>query len=122
MKNIFFLIALCTLFALPQNSYSAVAVTPKKKVEYKEMTKAEKKAFRKELRQKIRTTKKAAKKSDAPKLDFDSYRTMGITLAAVGGAGIILGAILELGLIYWLGGLFLTAGVVILILYWLEVI
>lgn len=118
MKHVLFVFTLCLLFAIPQNSYGVIAVAPQKKAELKEMTKAEKKAFRKDLRKKI----KAAKKSGALKLRFDDYRTMGVTLSLIGGAGVILGAVLEIGLIYWLGGLVLTAGLVILILYWLDVI
>jgi len=121
MRYIISIIAFCLLILLPQETFSAVsvAVVDKDKTSsYQDMSKAEKKAIRKDLRKKI----KAAKKANAPQLEFDNYRVMGVSLSLIGLAGIVVGSVVGIGILNWLGGLVLTAGLVILILYWLDVI
>ncbi len=117
MRYIVSVFAFCLLILVPQDSFSVVAVA-KEKSSYQEMSKAEKKAFRKDLRKKI----KAAKKANAPQLEFENYYVMGISLSLIGLAGIVVGSLVSIGILNWLGGLVLTAGLVILILYWLDVI
>ena len=117
MKYIFLVLTFCFMVLVPQESFAVVAVAKENTPKYEEMTKAEKKAFRKDLRKRM----KAAKKNP-PKASFESYWAMGISLALVGAIGIVVGAVLRLPLIYSLGGLFLTVGLVIMLLYWLDVI
>ena len=117
MKYIVFVMTLCLMVLLPQESSAVVAVAKENAPTYEEMTRAEKKAFRKDLRKRI----KAAKKATPPR-GFDSYYAMGLTFSLVGLAAIIVGWLLNIGIIYSLGGLVLTIGLIILILYWLDVI
>jgi len=117
MKYIVLAVTLCLMTLVPQENFAAVAVSKAKTPTYQEMDKAEKRAFRKDLRKKI----KAAKKTP-PKGNFDNYWVMGVSFALIGLVGVVLGSILNLWIIYSLGGLFLTAGLVLMILYWLDVI
>lgn len=117
MRYIVCVLTFCLLLFIPQNSSGVVAVV-KEKSSYQEMSKAEKKAFRKDLRKKV----KAAKKNNTPQLEFENYYVMGISLSLIGLAGIVVGSLVNIGILNWLGGLVLTAGLVILILYWLDVI
>ena len=118
MKYIIFVLTFCLMVLIPQESFAVLAPAKENTPAYEEMTRAEKKAFRKDLRKRI----KAAKKSDAPRLEFDNYKTMGIALSLIGLAGVVVGSVLNIGILNWLGGLVLTAGLIILILYWLDVI
>ena len=118
MKYIIFMLTFCLMVLLPQESFAVLAPAKENTPAYEEMTRAEKKAFRKDLRKRI----KAAKKADAPLLEFDSYKTMGIAFTLIGLVGIVVCNLVEIGILAWLGGLVLAAGLVILVLYWLDVI
>lgn len=118
MKYIIFVLTFCLMVLIPQESFAVLAPAKADAPAYEEMTRAEKRAFRKDLRKRI----KAAKKSDAPSLEFDSYWTMGIAFSLVGLVGIVVGNLVEIGILSWLGGLVLAAGLTIMILSWLEVI
>ncbi len=117
MKYMIFVLTFCLMAMLPQESFAVLAPAKENPTAYEEMTRAEKKTFRKDLRKRI----KAAKKTP-PRGNFENAWAAGISLASVGLVGIIVGAVLRLPLIYSLGGLFLTIGLVIMLLYWLDVI
>lgn len=117
MKYIIFVLTFCLMVLIPQESFAVLAPAKADTPAYEEMTRAEKKAFRKNLRKRIKAAKKAP-----PKGNFENYWALGISLALVGLIGIVVGAVLRLALIYSLGGLFLTIGLVIMLLYWLDVI
>ncbi len=111
------MLTFCLMVLLPQESFAVLAPAKDNTSVYEEMTRAEKKTFRKDLRKRI----KAAKKTP-PRGNFENPWVAGVSLASVGLVGIIVGAVLRLPLIYSLGGLFLTIGLVIMLLYWLDVI
>ncbi len=127
MKNyILLFITLCFCAFIMPNMAHAV-IKPADKTEevksYKDMTKAEKKAVRKQLKEQIKNMKKARKGSpDRTHLDFSNYQAIGISLSILGIAGVLLGWLLGIGIFYGLGSLLLTIGIVILVLYWLGVI
>jgi len=117
MKYAIFALTFCLMTMIPQESFAVLAPVKENAPAYKEVTRAEKKAFRKYLRKRIKATKKAT-----PPRGFDSYYAMGLTFSLVGLAAIIVGWLLNIGIIYSLGGLVLTIGLIILILYWLGVV
>ncbi len=128
MKNyIFLFIALCFCMVMTPDVAQAVIKPAEKKENvrkgYQDMDRAEKKAFRKELRKTLKTAKKERSNNpDRINLDFSNYQAIGISLSILGIAGILVGWLLGIGIFYGLGSLLLTIGLVILILYWLDVI
>ncbi len=118
---------LLVFFALILVMPESQAMLQKKEVKtksYKEMSKVEKKAFRKDLIANIKAIKKQRKEARKGhhQTAMSGMAYTGLILAGAGLAVAIVAGVLSLGLIAGLGGLLMLIGVIIFVLALLDII